>query len=103
MRNVTIKEIKELKEKNFNDPYTERQFIVHSIDDFKYLLENYLDRFAFGINFNSEEYTIFKEDNVIYFRNDGKHNFDFPDCPPPATSLYDIKTEDVDSIIMQVI
>lgn len=94
-----MRHLKDLKECDFNDKYTIRNFLIQTKDQVKYLIKNYKDKFAFGILYNGNEYSLFKEDSFFYIRNNKNHKFEFPNCPPPVTSVYCLKSENIEEVM----
>ncbi|EQB4343509.1 hypothetical protein ACYJ2U_001837 [Clostridium botulinum] len=93
-----IQQLIELKKLKWSNPYTQRDFEVNSIDEFKYLLENYLNKFAFGVTYNTFKYTIFKEDDYIYIRNNDTYKFK-NGYTGNITEQYTLKENSIDNII----
>lgn len=95
----SIEQLIELKELNFNNPYTQRKFKLNDIEQVKFLIENYKINFAFGIFYLGRSYSLYKEVDNIYIRDDNKYEFEFPHCPPPVTTDYCLKSNSVDEIV----
>ena len=85
----------ELVSKNFNVPYTERQFDVTDKALIKQLIKEYRCDFAFGIYFHVDfEYkyklAVYKDSETqkVYVRDDIKHNFNEHNTLP-IENVYD--------------
>ncbi|MGG1650493.1 hypothetical protein ABHN03_16785 [Paenibacillus sp. NRS-1775] len=90
----------EIKESNFHPTgIVQRKFKLETIDEVSYLLRAYIDDFAFGILYNNVQFSLYKENDTFYIRNNNgqiyKNRFD----KPPITSLYDLKTNELEEII----
>lgn len=98
-----LEQLMELKKCNFNNPYTQRKFILNNIEHVKYLIENYRNNFAFGFCYLSDNYSIYKRNDEFYTRNNKKHNFEFPHCPPPVTEVYDLKSNSLEEVVDYIV
>jgi hypothetical protein len=88
-----IEQVKSLEKKGFNDPYIRRNYIINNREVLKNLIKKYRNKFAFGILYNNKTYSIFKDNNTIYIRDNSKYNFEFPHCPPIISDVYCLKTK----------
>jgi hypothetical protein len=89
MKITSLTEFTELKELNWNNPYTQRQFILDDSKMVKYLLENYRINFAFGFKYNGGDYSCIKIDNKIFVRNNNSYDFKGEFDQPIVQSIYD--------------
>ncbi|NFH40758.1 hypothetical protein [Clostridium sporogenes] len=93
-----IEQLIELKKLKWTNSYTQRDFEVTNIEEFKYLLENYLNKFAFGVTYNTFEYTIYKKDDYIYIRNNDTYKFKNK-YEGVITEEYNLKDDNIKNII----
>ena len=94
-----LDELIELKELNFNNPYTQRKFELYNIEQVRFLIENYRVDFAFGISYLDTKFSLYKEIDSIYIRDNSKYKFEFPHCPPLVTIKYCLKSSSIDEIV----
>lgn len=103
IRNIdNYESINKLAQLNFNDPYIVRKFKTSEKEVFRYLVESYIDSFAFSIIYKKNKYSVLKKGNATYVRNDNKRQFEFPNCPPPVINNYDIKSDNLCEIIKYI-
>ena len=98
METSNIKNFRYLQKQGWKNPYIQRDFEVDCIEEFKYLLKNYLDKFAFKVTYNTFEYTVYKEDKYVYIRNDDTYNFE-KECINIITAEYHLKDDNIDNVI----
>jgi predicted transglutaminase-like protease len=96
---MSLEELKELKILNWNNPYTNRSFEVDDKESVKYLISNYRKNFAFSVDYNNNHFVIYKDYMTNYIRNDKNFKFEFPHCPPPVSSIHELKSENIQDII----
>ncbi len=89
----SIQQINELESKKFNNPHIWRNFEITNREQLEYLVKKYKNMFAFGILYNNKEYSLFKDNNIIFVRDDSKYGFDSSFLQPPVTTLYCLKTD----------
>ncbi|GAA0082891.1 hypothetical protein [Clostridium sp. CTA-6] len=93
-----IQQLIELKKLKWNNPYTQRDFEINNIEEFKYLLTDYTNNFAFGVTYNTFEYTVLKKDDYIYIRNNDVYKFKYG-YEGNITEEYNLKDTNINNII----
>ncbi|PYY28294.1 hypothetical protein [Paenibacillus illinoisensis] len=90
----------ELKEFNFHPTGSiQRKFKLETIEEVSYLLKTYIENFAFGILYKNVQFSLYKESDAFYIRNNNAQIFKNKFDQPPITSVYDLKTDDFGTAI----
>ena len=90
-------QLNDLVQVNFNNPYIQRKFAVTNKKLIRNLILKYRDDFAFGIKYWETPFSLIKEREVFYIRNNKKYQHLFD--TPPVCIEYDLKTNSVDDIV----
>lgn len=77
----------------------QRKFKVGTIEEVTYLIETYIDNFAFGIQFNNVQFSLYKDGSIYYIRNNNAQIFKNKFDKPSITSVYDLKTDAFEEIV----
>ena len=96
-----IEELMELRNTNWNNPNTQRKFVLSTDEQVDFLIRNYRDNFAFRFDFKDNTFTVMKynDKGTIHIRNDNKHNFKNKSDRPPVSSVWDVKSSNIEDII----
>jgi hypothetical protein len=96
-------DLKELNSLDWNNPYTQRQFILNNEEQVDYLIKNYKKNVAYGFDYKNGDFTVMFENGTYYIRDNKEYYFRNRFDRPPVTKEYALKSNFVDDIIMYAI
>ncbi|MGM1044827.1 MAG: hypothetical protein ACQEXX_01635 [Bacillota bacterium] len=95
-----MKHLVEIKESRYHPTGSiQRKFKLSTLDEVAYLIETYIDNFAFGILFNNIQFSLYKDGSAYYIRNNNAQIFKNKFDKPSITSAYDLKADVFEEIV----